>query len=77
MGRLGVKERISFISIIHAILTYNFEEMVYEFLDVADYDVIPNVDRLIGDVKESLLPFIGLTVRETDVPKVLKTIIRP
>ncbi len=76
MGRLGVKERINFISIIHAILTYNFEELVYEFLDVADYDVIPNVDRLIGDVKESLLPFIGLTVRETDIPKVLKTIIK-
>ncbi len=76
MGRLGVKERVNFISIIHAILTYNFEGIVYEFLDVADYDVIPDVDRLIVDVKESLTPFIGLTVRETDIPKVLKTIIK-
>lgn len=76
MGRLGVKERINFISIVHAILTYNFESIVYEFLDVAEYDIIPDVDNLIGDVKESLSPFIGLTVRETDIPSVLKTIIR-
>lgn len=76
MGRLGVKERINFISIIHAILTYNFESIVYEFLDVADYDIIPDVDKLISDVKESLTPFIGLTVRETDIPSVLKAIIK-
>lgn len=76
MGRLGVKERINFISIVHAILSYNFESIVYEFLDVADYDIIPDVDKLIGDVKESLTPFIGLTVRETDIPSVLKTIIK-
>jgi ubiquinone biosynthesis protein len=76
MGRLGVKERINFISIVHAILSYNFESIVYEFLDVAEYDIIPDVDRLIGDVKESLTPFIGLTVKETDIPRVLKTIIK-
>lgn len=76
MGRLGVKERINFISIVHAILSYNFESIVYEFLDVAEYDIIPDVDKLVADVKESLTPFIGLTVRETDIPSVLKTIIR-
>ena len=76
MGRLGYKGRINFISIIHSIITYNYENIVFEFLDVAEYEAIPEVDKLVVDVRDALSPFIGLTVQETDLPRVLKAIIR-
>ena len=49
--------------------------MVYEFLDVATYDKIPDVDTLISDAREALSPFIGLTVSQTNFSLVLKSII--
>lgn len=76
MGRLGYKARINFISIIHSIVTYNYENIVFEFLEVAEYDSIPDVDKLVADVRDALSPFIGLTVQETDISRVFRAIIR-
>ncbi|RLA65246.1 MAG: hypothetical protein DRQ88_02890 [Epsilonproteobacteria bacterium] len=76
MGRLGYKSRINFISIIHSIITYNYENIVFEFLEVAEYDSIPDVDQLVADVRDALSPFIGLTVQETDLARVFKAIIK-
>jgi ubiquinone biosynthesis protein len=76
MGRLGYKARINFISIVHSIITYNYENIVFEFLEVAEYDSIPDVDKLVADVRDALSPFIGLTIQETDLSRVLKAIVQ-
>lgn len=76
MGNLSIKNRQNFLAIIYSIITYNFENLVYEFLDVAEFDEIPDVDSLISDVKEALSPFIGLTVSQTNFSQVLKVIVK-
>lgn len=75
MGTLGKKGRESFMSIIYSIVNMNFENLVFEFLDVADYSSIPDIDEMISDVKYSLSPFIGLTVQQTNFSILLNEIL--
>lgn len=75
MGRLSKKGRENFVAILYALITYNFENLVYEFLDVAEYEKIPDVDALIADVRDSLSPFIGLTVQQTNYTLLFQSII--
>ena len=75
MGSLSKSGRHHFIAIIYAILSYNYENLVYEFLDVAEYDNIPDMESLIRDVRESLSPFVGLTVKQTNFSDLLTVII--
>jgi len=76
MGRLSKKGRQSFVAIIYSLLTYNYENLVYEFLDVAEYDTIPDVDSLVHDVRDCLSQFVGLTVQQTDFTLVLASVIK-
>lgn len=66
VGNLSKKNRTSLVAILYALLTNNFENLVYEFLDVADFEELPNHDHLIRDLRESLTPYIGLSVQEMD-----------
>ena len=66
VGNLSKKNRTSLVAILYALITNNFENLVYEFLDIADYEELPNQDELIRDLRESLTPFIGLSVQEMD-----------
>ena len=75
MGHLSKKGRENFIAIIYALLTFNYENLVFEFLDVAEYDKIPDTDALISDVKDCLSPFVGLTVQQTNFTIVLRSVI--
>jgi ubiquinone biosynthesis protein len=75
MGTLSQKGRRSFIAIIYSILNFDFDNLVYEFLDVAEYEKIPDVDSLVNDVRDGIAPFIGLTVKQTEFNHVLNTII--
>ncbi len=76
MGNLAVRSRQNFLAIVYSLFTYNFENLVYEFLDVADYEDIPDTDRLISDVRDALSPFIGLTVAQTNVAHLLRSVVR-
>lgn len=76
MGSLGKRNRANFIAIIYALLSFNYDNLVYEFLDVAEYEKIPEIDDLIRDVKDVLTPFVGLTVQQTDFSKVLPAIFK-
>jgi ubiquinone biosynthesis protein len=67
MGVLGKKGRVNFLAIIYSILSYNFENLVYEFLEVADYDEIPDTEELISDVRDALYPYIGLSVQKINM----------
>lgn len=75
MGNLSKSGRHHFIAIIYAILSYNYENLVYEFLDVAEYESIPDTEALIRDVRESLSPFVGLTVKQTNFSDLLSVVL--
>ena len=75
MGTLSKKGRKNFIAIVYSLINFNYENVVYEFLEVATYDKIPDIDGLIEDVRDSLSPYIGLTVQQTDFSEVLKAVI--
>lgn len=72
MGTLSRKSRVNFVAIIYAILNFNYENLVYEFLDVAEYESIPDIDALVHDVRATLNPYVGLTAQQTDFSEVLK-----
>lgn len=67
MGTLSKKNRANLVAILFALVTNNYENLVYEFLDVADYDVIPSHEELQRDLRDALAPYLGLSVQETDV----------
>jgi ubiquinone biosynthesis protein len=66
VGVLSKKNRSNLVAILYAILTNNYENLVYEFLDVADYDGIPDHEVLVRDLRDALMPFIGMSVQEID-----------
>ncbi len=75
VGSLSRSGRQSLLAIIYSLITYNFENLVYEFLDVAEYDQIPDVDKLIVDIKSALSPHVGLTVQQTNFSIVLRSVV--
>jgi ubiquinone biosynthesis protein len=75
MGTLSKKARKNFIALTYAMLTFNYENVVYEFLDVAEYQTIPDIDILIADVRDGLSPYIGLTAKQTDFTQALRIVI--
>lgn len=75
MGSLSKTGRHHFIAIVYALLSYNYENLVYEFLDVAEYDNIPDVESLVRDVREALIPFIGLSVKQTNFSDLLSVVL--
>lgn len=74
MGSLGKKGKISFLSMLYSLMTFNFENLVYEFLDVAEYEKIPDVDSLIRDVRLALNPIVGLSVQQMNMTQTFKLI---
>ncbi len=76
MGVLGAKGRLNFLAIIYAILTYNFETLVYEFLDVADYEDIPDTEELVSDIRDAIYPYIGLSVQKINMSLLFSAITR-
>lgn len=66
VGVLSKKNRSNLVAILFAILTNNYENLVFEFLDVADYEGIPDHEALVRDLRDALTPFIGMSVQEID-----------
>lgn len=75
MGSLSKKNRTNLVAILLALVTNNYENLVYEFLDVADYDVIPNHENLVRDIQDSLAPFVGLSVQQMDATMLVHSIV--
>lgn len=76
MGTLSKKNRANLIAILYAVITYNFDNLVYEFLDVAEYEAIPNHEELIRDIKDALSPYIGLSVKETNMTGLVQGLVK-
>jgi ubiquinone biosynthesis protein len=75
MGNLSKKNRTNLVAILLALVTNNYENLVYEFLDVADYEEIPNHEELIRDLQDALSPFLGLSVQQMDVTLLVHSIV--
>ncbi len=75
MGTLSKKNRESLVAILFALVSNNYENLVYEFLDVADYDQIPDHEELVRDIQSSLAPFVGLSVQDMDVTAFINSIV--
>lgn len=76
MGTLSKKNRANLVAILYAVMTYNFDNLVYEFLDVAEYESVPDHEELIRDIKDAISPYIGLSVKETNMSELVRNLIR-
>lgn len=76
MGTLSKKNRANLVAILYALITHNYDNLVYEFLEVAEYENIPNHEELIRDIKDSISPYIGLSVKETNMSELVQNLIR-
>lgn len=76
MGTLSKRNRANLIAILYAIVTHNYDNLVYEFLDVAEYETVPDHEELIRDIKDSISPFVGLSVQETNMSELVRNLIR-
>jgi ubiquinone biosynthesis protein len=74
VGSLSKRSRTSLVAMLYSLVTNNYENLVYEFLEVAEYDNIPDVDVLIRDIRDALSPFVGLTVQQTNVSVLFRAI---
>jgi ubiquinone biosynthesis protein len=75
MGSLSKKNRTNLVAILLALVTNNYENLVFELLDVADYDDIPNHEELVRDLQDSLAPFVGLSVQQMDATMLVHSIV--
>ncbi len=75
VGSMSKKSRMHFLAIIYSIVSHNFENLVFEFLNVAEYESIPDVDLLTNDIKDAISPFIGMTVQKINFPLLMRSII--
>lgn len=76
MGTLSKKNRANLIGILYAVITHNYDNLVYEFLEVAEYDSIPDHDELIRDIRDSISPYVGLSVQETNMSELVRNLIK-
>lgn len=76
MGTLSKKQRANLVSIMYSLITHNFENLVYEFLEVAEYESIPNHEELIRDIKDAISPYVGLSVKETNMSELVRNLIK-
>jgi ubiquinone biosynthesis protein len=76
MGTLSKKNRANLIAILYSVITHNYDNLVYEFLEVAEYENIPDQDELIRDIKDAISPYIGLSVKETNMSELVRNLIK-
>ncbi len=76
MGNLGKASRASLVAILYSLVSQNYETLVFEFLEVAEYEKIPDVDELIRDVRNNLSGIMGLTVKQTNFSFLMSAVLR-
>ena len=76
MGHLSKKSRVVLVAILYSIITHNYENLVFEFLDVADYEDIPDIDELVRDIKGALTPYVGLSAQQINLTQLFSKSVR-
>ena len=67
MGSLSQKNRVSLVVILSSMLNEDFDRLVSEFLDIADFKRMPDEKILVRDIRDALSPYLGLSVQQTDI----------
>ena len=75
-GTFSLKNRLSLVAILHSLTTHNYENLVYEIIDVAEFEHLPDIDALIKDTKLALSPYTGLTIGQINLPEVMTSALR-
>ena len=75
-GTFSLKNRLSLVAILHSLTTHNYENLVYEIIDVAEFEHLPDIDALIKDTKLALSPYTGLTISQINLPEVMTSALR-
>lgn len=75
MGTLSKRNRANLIAILYALVSHNYDNLVYEFLEVAEYEKIPDQEELTRDIKDAISPYIGLSVQETNMSELVRNLI--
>jgi len=75
MGFLTNRMRRNLVAIIYSLVNFHYEQLIYEFLDVAEFSEMPNVDELTSDVKSALSPYLGLSVQQTNISVILNQVL--
>jgi ubiquinone biosynthesis protein len=76
MGTLSKKNRANLIAILYAVISHNYDNLVYEFLDVAEYERVPDHEEVIRDIKDAISPYIGMSIQETNMSELVRNLIR-
>lgn len=76
MGTLSKKNRTNLVAILYSLVSHNFENLVYEFLEVAEYETIPDHEELIRDIKDAISPYVGLSIKETNMSELVRNLIK-
>ena len=72
MGTLTKSNRHSLVIIVYALAHGKFDALVHEFLDIAEYEDIPDVEALTDDVRRALSPILSLSTQEIDYTSLFK-----
>lgn len=75
VGHLSPQGRQDLILILYYLISGNFQAVAHEFLDVAEYEKLPDIKDLARDLEDNLGPFIGLRVSELKVNEMLRMLI--
>lgn len=76
VGILGKKSRVNLVAILYSLVTFNFDNLVNEFLEVAEYDSVPDIDAVTRDLKDCLSPYMGLTVKQINFSMLFRSIMK-
>lgn len=64
VGTLSQKNKNTFMSILYNLTVGDFDRLVYELLDVAEYDKVPDYQELARDLEITLSPFLVLSASQ-------------
>jgi ubiquinone biosynthesis protein len=67
VGNLNKGSKASLVSILYSLTQNNYERLVYEFLDIAQYDAIPDTQKLIQDMQYAMASYVGLSAKQINV----------
>jgi ubiquinone biosynthesis protein len=64
VGTLSHKNKSTFMSILYNLTVGDFDRLVYELLEVAEYDKVPDYQELARDLEVTLSPFLVLSASQ-------------
>jgi ubiquinone biosynthesis protein len=71
VGRLSEKSRDAFTRMVFALVTEDYEALCYEYADLAAYGTGIDFERFQSEVRNTLSPYMGLSLKDMNVGKVL------